>query len=369
VLFRSRATWWGTALAPALWLGLTVTLQADEGSPALRRLRGLFWGIAGLALATGVGFAVAGSAGDGVLTWSASTPATTAPPVGLGRARWWVPPGPTFLAFQAYVVGCLSLAAGLLLVLWWRSVPGTPLRARFGAFLGSAVMFIAFGLYFVAATNGTLAPPPLAGELLIIAGMVILGWNVARYGALLLGEVVTGDVIAFCLRSFLLIGLYGLILAALARGGGLDAAWALSLLLLVVATHAAAEWQGPVVDRLLYGPVAARLRRQLRALSTRAGRQPDPLAALADVRESVDALVRAEGKHIRPAESAPAGPSTAPGPVDRGGGGGDDGDGEAAGATTEPATGSASRGVPPPTELRVLIEGALRHLKDRKSVV
>src|SRR5919108_2502841 len=42
-----RRTWWGVALAPALWLLVTLALVADEGPEALLpRLRRLFWGVA-----------------------------------------------------------------------------------------------------------------------------------------------------------------------------------------------------------------------------------------------------------------------------------------------------------------------------------
>jgi hypothetical protein len=76
-------------------------------------------------------------------------------------------------------------------------------------------------------------------------------------------------------------------------------------------------------DRLFYGPTVRRSRLELDTLAERVARQPDELAALTEVREGVEALVRAQ---------------------------------------TPPLGAAAVGGAP--TDLRVLVEGALRHLND-----
>ena len=155
--------------------------------------------------------------------------------------------------------------------------------------------------------------------------MLIVGWTIARYGALLAGEVVSGDAPAFAVSMGSLMLLYGLALALLLP---FDASWpqrALPLLLLAVTTHVVVVRRGAFLDRLLYGRAGGALRSQLGALTERVARQPDTLSALADARETVGALVRApeaEGAH-------PSGPEE---------------------------TAQAS--------LRVLVEGALRRLND-----
>jgi hypothetical protein len=155
--------------------------------------------------------------------------------------------------------------------------------------------------------------------------MLIVGWTVARYGALLAGEVVSGDVPAYVASMGALIVLYGLVLAVLLPLGGTWPQQAIPLLLLAVTTHVVVVRRGAFLDRLLYGRAGGALRSQLGALTERVARQPDTLSALADARETVGALVRAseaEGER-------PAGPEE---------------------------TAQAS--------LRVLVEGALRRLND-----
>ncbi|HEX2324683.1 MAG TPA: hypothetical protein VHQ00_04745, partial [Chloroflexota bacterium] len=165
----------------------------------------------------------------------------------------------------------------------------------------------------------------LAGHLLLLAGMLIVGWTVARYGALLAGEVVSGDAPAYVASMGALIVLYGLVLAVLLPRDGTWPQQAIPLLLLAVTTHVVVVRRGAFLDRLLYGRAGGALRAQLGALTERVARQPDTLSALADARETVGALVRApEGEGERPA-----------GPEE---------------------TAQAS--------LRVLVEGALRRLND-----
>jgi hypothetical protein len=165
-----------------------------------------------------------------------------------------------------------------------------------------------------------------------------MGWNLARYGALLAGEVVSQDFWAFAVTMLLVVGVYGVALLSL---GSLDYNWlrrGIPILLLVATTHVLADTRGRWLDRLLYGPAAGGLRWQLRSLATRVGRQPDLLAALTEVRDSVDSMVRGvEVPHASGANGVhPDGSSAA----------------------------SARADVAPPADFRLLIEGALRHLND-----
>ena len=78
-------------------------------------------------------------------------------------------------------------------------------------------------------------------------------------------------------------------------------------------SHMLVDTRGHLLDRLLYAPLLGTLRGQLRDLGNRVVRQPDELTALADVRETVDQILRERS---------------------------------------------------PTTDFRVLVEGALRHLTD-----
>jgi hypothetical protein len=81
----------------------------------------------------------------------------------------------------------------------------------------------------------------------------------------------------------------------------------------VMTTHVLVDARGQLLQRLAYTPLLGSLSTQLRDLGNRVVRQPDELSALADVRETVDQILR---------ERAPE------------------------------------------TDFRVLVEGALRHLND-----
>jgi hypothetical protein len=146
--------------------------------------------------------------------------------------------------------------------------------------------------------------------------MLILGWNMARYGALLVGEQVLTDFVAYSAAMLAIVVVYGLVLLTLAP----DYTWVergLPLLLLVMTTHVVVNTRGHLLDRLLYAPLLGSLHSQLRELTNRVVRQPDELSALADVRDTVDQILRERS---------------------------------------------------PETDLRVMVEGALRHLNDLPSL-
>ncbi|MER3405877.1 MAG: hypothetical protein C4289_12565, partial [Chloroflexota bacterium] len=138
-----------------------------------------------------------------------------------GRATWHVPRGSLYPAYQVYILSCAGAAALILARLRRLCAPGTPLHARFRWLLASAILFMLAGLYLTIA-SGTYASPSLPGELLLIAGILIMAWNIARYGALLAGEVVTADAVAFALSLLGVLVIYG---ALLVLAAPLDFAW------------------------------------------------------------------------------------------------------------------------------------------------
>ncbi|HEY3061214.1 MAG TPA: hypothetical protein VGL99_19785 [Chloroflexota bacterium] len=307
-----RRTWWAPSLAVPVWLVLTFALARDEELPALGgRPLWLVATLSAIGLAGGAGFGVLGLTTLLVADWNA--------PFGAGAARH-VPAGPMLLPFQLFVLVCLVWALINLLLQWRASPSGTPLRARFAWLVVSAVIFLLGGTWLVVG-SGVYLMPGLPGHVLLIAGMAIMGWNLARYGALLAGEQVLSDFLAFAATMLAVIGVYGTLVIVLAP----DYAWierALPLLLLVMATHVVVDTRGHLLDRVLYVPLVRTLRGQLRELANRVVRQPDALSALADVRETVDQIMREHASDM---------------PAD-----------------------AHSR----PTDVRVLVEGALRHLND-----
>jgi len=113
----------------------------------------------------------------------------------------------------------------------------------------------------------------------------------ARYGALVAGEQVLGDFVAYAATMLAILVVYGGLLLILAPSYG----WlerGLPLLLLVMTTHVVVNTRGDVLDRLFNAPLLGSLSGQLRDLGNRVVRQPDELSALADVRETVDQILR-----------------------------------------------------------------------------
>jgi hypothetical protein len=303
-----RRTWWAPGLALPAWLATTLALAADEGpEPWSRRVRRWFVPITVVTLALGLFFGVVGSGTRLVQDWTA--PFLVGPDAALGVRH--VTRGDWFAPFQVFAIVCIAWAAGNVALLWRASPPGTPLRARFAWLTASAVMFVLGGTWIVVA-SGNYYLVGLPGQMLLVAGMLILGWNMARYGALLSGERVLSDFVAYSVAMLAVVTVYGVVLLTLAP----DYGWlerGVPLLLLVMTTHVVVDTRGHVLDRLLYAPLMGTLRGQLRDLGNRVVRQPDEVTALADMRETVDQILRER---------------------------------------------------PPETDWRVLIEGALRRLND-----
>jgi len=225
------------------------------------------------------------------------------------------PRAPLLAPFQLYALVCLVVPVFVLGALWRASPVRTPLQARFAWLSASAVIFLLGGGWIVIG-SGVFMLVGLPGQVLLIVGMLILGWNIASYGALLAGEQVLSDFVGYASTMLGIVGIYGAILLILAP----DYGWierGVPLLLVVMTTHVLVDTRGNLLDRLLYAPLLGTLRGQLRELGNRVVRQPDELTALADVRETVDQILREQS-----------------------------------------ADAADSR------QLRILVEGALRHLND-----
>jgi hypothetical protein len=259
---------------------------AVEEAPEPRRgvWTRLAWSSTPLTLGAGLLFAVIGGATTLVVNWETPS-APHGPP--------HVPPGTVFGLYQSYVLVCLGGAALVLAVLWRTSAAGDPLRARFRWLLVSALAFGLSGLY-VTTLSGLLGLTALPGQVLLSAGLLIMGWNLAAYGALLAGETVRSDLVAFSLATATTLALYGGLFLAVAPR---DFVWLerlLPLVFVLMATHVAAGRQNVALDRLVFGAQASGLRARLRQVADRVVRQPDPVTALAEVRQSVADLARAE---------------------------------------------------------------------------
>jgi hypothetical protein len=305
-----RRTWWAPTLALPIWLTLSLALTIEEGPSTWADVaRKSFLSIAVASIGIGAVFAMLGVFTTQVQNWNAPFTLGDDPAIGVRH----VPAAQLLPLFQAFALVCLVWPAINLSFLWRASPRGSPLRSRFAWLSASAWMFLVGGAWIVIA-SGIFRLVGLPGQLLLVAGMLILGWNMARYGALVAGEQVLSDFLAYAATMGAIVLVYGGVLLTLAP----DYGWierGLPLLLLVMTTHVLVDARGHLLQRLLYAPLVSTLSTQLRDLGNRVVRQPDEIAALADVREAVDQILR---------ERSP---------------------------TAD-------------TDLRVMVEGALRHLND-----
>jgi hypothetical protein len=277
-----RYTFWGGSLSVALWLSLVIVLASEEGSgPFAQRLRSSRVPALVTAIATGVLFGVLGVSGESILVWSGVYLAPPSVSVGPTTEAWHVPVGPLFGLFQAYLL--LALGGSVVVLAWlWRShARGTPLHPRFGGLLACGLLFLLGGGY-IGVASAAYHASAFPGELLLVVGMFVMGWNVAHYGALLSGEVNGADLRAYALSTLALVGLYTAILFMLPA----NYAWAQAtrlLLLAVMTTHVLADRSALLMDRLVFDARTNALRRSLRVLADRTVRQPDPNVTLAEV--------------------------------------------------------------------------------------
>jgi hypothetical protein len=305
-----RRTWWAPSLALSIWLTLSLALTVEEGPQRWSAVaRRALLPVSVISVGIGIVFAILGVLTFQLQIWTNPFVVGDSATGVLGArhvpAATWLP------AFQLFALLCLVWPALNLFGLWQTSPSGSPLRARFAWLFASALTFLLGGGWIVIA-SGVLGLVGLPGQLLLVIGMLILGWNMARYGALVAGEQVLGDFMAYAATTAAIVIVYGGVLLTLAP----DYGWierGLPLLLLVMTTHVLVDARGHLLQRVLYTPLLSSLSTQLRDLGNRVGRQPDELSALADVREAVDQMLR---------ESAPR------------------------------------------TDFRVVVEGALRHLND-----
>ena len=286
-----RGTWWAAALAPAVWLASVLALAADESTGrAQALLRRVFWPAVSVLLVLGLVFGALGVVGEALQGWSLAYPATPALSIGLDPVSWHIPPGPLFAAFQTYVLMVPTAAVALLIWLYFGAAAGAPTRPRFAWLIVSSALFV-LGGGWIAVASGAFGLSALPGEAILITGLAVLGWNIARYGALLQDEVVSADFRAFALSTLAVVALYAMLIAFVPS----DRRWPLGervLLFVVLTTHALADRSSTFLDRVLFEPASGSLRVRLRSMAERVVRHRDPMTALVEMREQVDELIR-----------------------------------------------------------------------------
>jgi hypothetical protein len=288
-----RGTWWAACIAPALWLLLTVVLARDDGPANLAALvRRKRTALVALSLGPAMVLAVVGVSTELVLRWSEAVPNLAPIAIGSDNVIWHIPPGPLYGAWELFLLLMLGGAAAIIAWLWRRQPSGTPLFGRFAGLLAAGLLFLVGGAY-LAFASGNLNASALPGEAILVAGMLVMGWNVGRYGALLRGEVETRDFRAFGLATVLLVCFYALLIRTVPT----EYLWPEGLrwlLVIVMTTHALADPSTAIIDRLVLEPRTANLRARLRDVGNQLLREPDATDADTTAINALDTRIQTD---------------------------------------------------------------------------
>jgi hypothetical protein len=176
-------------------------------------------------------------------------------------------------AYPLFVIYLLLVSALALVNLWNASqqTRGTPLASSFTTFFVAAALASAGATYSGLATWLRLDVPTLPADILYAAAILLVGYAVARYSALLEGRPIERDF----LNTFLVVGsftaLYVLIALALYLGGQISFVALVLTLIGTIAGHSMLDGVRIALDRVIYQSQFQRLRGNLRALAREAG--------------------------------------------------------------------------------------------------
>jgi hypothetical protein len=212
-------------------------------------------------------------------------PAGDASPVYLlGRATQRASP---YLAAYITAVGGLAL-----FYLWraWVQAPTPWLRRLITSMLLVTLPAVLAGLYLALGPRRFPSWPAFPADAVLGASVILLGYNVARYDALVEGRTIERDALYSLIGTGLVLGLYGLVLLGLLWSGQASVLGVVLILVTALLSHALYDGGRSALDRLFYRGQRRRLRANLRALAREAGSDQ----ALGDqLRTTLAALCRA----------------------------------------------------------------------------
>jgi GAF domain-containing protein len=249
-------------LGLAFWFHVLVCLLPDRGvrvgpvplSPAVRR--GMLW------FAYGVGVVLMVHQ----FFSPAPEPETGLPPITiLGRATQFSSP---YVAVYIVVIGALSLA--VLRQIWKRS-RDVWLRRLITAMLAITVPAIAAGLYLTLGPWLYPALPAVPADAVLGVSVMLLGYNVARYDALVEGRTIDRDALYSLAGTGLALAAYGALLMALYLGQQTSFLAVLLVVICAIVSHSVYDGGRSALDRLFYHGQFRQLRANLRALAREAG--------------------------------------------------------------------------------------------------
>jgi hypothetical protein len=250
----------GMKLSVPFWFHLTCLLRFASAPPrpTVRRLTYLFVAVSfGLVV-----FQILESAG----AFGAPVPTPTDAFALRFSDRWVTASFPLFLGLLIVlpIFGVYNLVQG------WRQTDHPLMRRQLRYLvLATAVAYIG-GVYAALGAQLRIGLPVFPADAILGLSVVILGYAVAGYSALLEGRSLGRDALYSATGLLTVVAVYSLVTLWLYHDDQITLQAAVAILVIAVITHALLDGGRTVLDRLFYAAHARRLRTGLRALAAEA---------------------------------------------------------------------------------------------------
>lgn len=199
--------------------------------------------------------------------------------------------GPFYLGYILFLGALWSLC---LLVLWLgrRQADNTRLRHQFSSLLLASALAGIGGLYMTLGVQWGWHVPTLPGILTVGSGVVILGFAVARYDALLEGRTFERDFNYTSLSIGALTIIYFLVTLFLYLGNHVSFVTLILVLIIAISSHSLYDGLRMTLDRLFFGGQFRQLRSILRALAQEATTRQSMTAELQAILVTLGRMLR-----------------------------------------------------------------------------
>jgi drug/metabolite transporter (DMT)-like permease len=265
-LILSRFSWWDAVLPAAMWFHLTTRMH---GADVARRRR------AAITLVYGCGGAIVvlGSFTNLVLNYGAFRMDARGP------ADTYVPAGPLYVVFTAYVLCSAALGIANLVALVRHE------QASRGTATGPGLRMLAWGGLLFLAGAGLLTVNQLAfdvlplsqspGNLALVAGLALFGYTIARYNALLSGNDVRRDfAYSVCAVAVAWLTYLPVVVVLVGLDDARQALLSLLLMLLVTSSHTLYDTFRTLLDRFFFSQQEREELQAARAFVVALGTEP-----------------------------------------------------------------------------------------------
>ncbi len=168
---------------------------------------------------------------------------------------------------------------------------GRPLADQRGVLVSATALALAGGLYLTSSVWFSLRVAILPGQVTLALALILLGYGVARYNALVEGRSTRADFAYALVAILAVIAVYLLVTYVSYRVFEIPFAVFIFVLMLVIVTHSLYEWGVTTLERLFFRRRYQQLRADLRAFAQEAeAEEVEPLmgAILQSLCESVE---------------------------------------------------------------------------------